>query len=103
GPGGKWKVSNGFGTQPMWSAARQELFYTTPIRTIQVVSYDIAGTEFQAGKPRPWSTVRYRQRPIPALRALALHPDGTRFVLAPEPIATTPQRHDKLVAVFNAF
>ena len=103
GPGGKWKVSNGFGTQPMWSAARRELFYTTAVRTIQVVSYEIAGTEFQAAKPRPWSTTRFRLRPSSVGRALTLHPDGTRFALAPESIATTPPRYDKLVAVFNAF
>ena len=101
GPGGKWQISTGGGTNPTWSRARHELFYGTPDTSIMVVPYTVAGESFRAEKPRLWSerhfTLLLRQR------SFDLHPDGERFALALVPETQTAVKQDKLVFIFNFF
>jgi dipeptidyl aminopeptidase/acylaminoacyl peptidase len=96
GPGGKWQVSSDGGTDAMWSRTRQELFYGTADGRIMVVAYTVAGESFHAEKPRPWSDVRYGQRP--GQRSFDLHPDGNRFVVRPD-MASVKQDH--VTFIFN--
>src|SRR5207249_3264593 len=62
GPGGKWQISTGGGTNPTWSRTRHELFYGTPDQRIMVAPYTVEGDSFRAEKPRLWSEGRYTAR-----------------------------------------
>ena len=100
GPGGKWQISTGGGVFPTWSRTTRELFYGTPNRQIMTAPYAVEGDSFRAGKPRLWSEGRYVTRG--ANRMFDLHPDGTRFALAP--VEQTPgvmQGH--VTFLFNFF
>jgi serine/threonine-protein kinase len=48
--GGKWQVSDGGGTQPMWRADGRELFYRTD-EGLMSVTVSAEGESFRAGKP----------------------------------------------------
>jgi len=104
GPGGKQQISTGGGTTPTWSRTKQELFYGSPEQQIMVAPYAVDGHSFRTEKPRQWSDGRFRprQRTGPT-RSFDLHPDGTRFALAPASETPTVARQDKLVFVVNFF
>jgi serine/threonine-protein kinase len=105
GPGGKWQVSNGGGTEPFWSPKRQELLFTQAVDSgvqLMVAAYSTSGDSFRVEKPVPWTSTRTAgTSPLGTYgRALALHPDGDRFAaMALQPTAT-PRR---FVFVFNFF
>jgi serine/threonine-protein kinase len=103
GPGGKRRISTDGGQTPTWSSTKRELFYTTLDQQLMVASYTVDGDSFQADRVRPVSDVRLvpRFRTGPT-RSFDLHPDGTRFVLAPADNAG-PTTQDKLLLVFNFF
>ena len=105
GPGGKWQISTGGGTNPTWSRTRHELFYGTTDQRIMVAPYTVEGDSFRAEKPRLWSEGRYLARPfrITSFRSFDLHPDGERFALAPVTETQTAAKQDKLVLIFNFF
>jgi len=96
---GKWPISNGGGTFPVWSRTRPELFYSAPNQQLMAVSYTLNGTSFLASKPQVWSSGRFMLRP--GLSSYDLHPDGNRFALVNPQEAPTKQ--DKVVFVFNFF
>ena len=65
-----------------------------------IAPYAVEGDSFRAGKPRLWSEGRYLTRG--GNRMFDLHPDGTRFALAP--VEQTPgvtQGH--VTFLFNFF
>jgi Tol biopolymer transport system component len=101
GPGGKWLISTGGGNYPTWSRTKRELFYSTPNGQIMVAPYAAESDSFRAEKPQIWSkrrfVVRGRQN-----RMFDLHPDGTRFALAPVE-QTGGAKQDKVVFLFNFF
>jgi len=101
GAGGPWQISSGGGTAPVWSRARQELFYGTLDQQLMVASYRVENGSFQRDPPRLWSKTRYLVRG--PRRSYDLHPDGNRFALAVAPEATEFVKRDKLVFVFNFF
>jgi len=78
GPGGKWQISNGGGTFPMWSSKARELFYLTADGRIMVATYTAKADSFLADKPRLWSERRLLSGTIPIL---AIAPDGKRFAV----------------------
>jgi serine/threonine-protein kinase len=79
GPGGKWQISSGGGTFPVWSRAGRELLYKGPDDRIMTVSYTINGDTLTAGSPRVWS-------PTPIMtygnfNVWDLAPDGKRALV----------------------
>ena len=100
GPGGKWLISNDGGFYPMWSRGRRELFFVSADQHIMMVPYTVEADSFRAGKPQPWSNVRFvaRQRQ----RSVDLHPDGDRFAIAAAASAA-PTKQDKVVLILNFF
>jgi serine/threonine protein kinase/Tol biopolymer transport system component len=101
GPGGKWQISAGASDDPMWSAARRELFFaSSPGLLLMSVGYSVDGDSFRADKPKPVSETRFAVRPRTPSRDIALHPDGQRFAIAPV-VETATARLDKVVFVFN--
>ena len=102
GPGGKWPISTGGGTNAVWSRARRELLYLAPDGRIMVVPFVAAGDVFQAEKPRVWSETRVQLRPLNAgAGSFDLHPDGERVAMAPIREATAGPMHVTLL--FNFF
>jgi len=95
GPGAKSQVSFGGGENAVWSRERQELFYGTADGRMMVVRYAVDGDSLRTEKPQPWSNGRFNQRPLQ--RSFDLHPDGHRFVVAPD--ATAAAKH--VVFIFN--
>lgn len=84
GPGGKWQISTGGGTYPIWSRNGRELFYETipPDHRIMVAEYIAKGDSFITGKPRLWSDKQILYVDYPNLD---LAPDGKRFAVFPQP------------------
>jgi len=102
GAGGPWQISSGGGNSPIWSQARQELFFSSLVpQQIMVASYRVEGESFQRDPPRVWSKGRYLLRG--ARRSYDLHPDGNRFALAVAADDSESVRRDELVFVFNFF
>jgi serine/threonine-protein kinase len=101
GPGGPWQVSSGGGLAPVWSKAKQELFYSTLDQQIMVAPYRVVGAEFRRDPPRRWSSTRFAVRG--QRTSFDLHPDGNRFALAVAPEAREFVRRDELIFVFNFF
>ncbi|MGA9882896.1 MAG: protein kinase, partial [Candidatus Acidiferrales bacterium] len=78
GPGGKWQVSTGGGTEPVWNRNGRELFYRSGDKMMAV---EVA-TEpsFSAGKPRMLFEGSYEQTPV-TFPNYDVSPDGQRFLM----------------------
>jgi hypothetical protein len=102
GPGGKQLISaSGAGTWPIWSRARNEIFFLDQsVSKIMVAPWTIQGGALLPGKPRVWSPGNYK--PQGTSRVYDLHPDGKRVVIAKPPDTGTVPRN-KVVFVFNFF
>ena len=81
GPGGRWQVSTGGGSLPLWSRDGRELLFETLDQHVMAVSYTSShtagGDTFAAGKPRVWTETRLRSSGIQSNYDLA--PDGKRL------------------------
>jgi len=106
-PGGQWQVSTGGGTHPVWSKVRHELFYSsptgvgTPNRQISVVRFTVEGRTFKADKARLWSERQFQGRG--PNRMFDVHPDGTRFAVAPVEEGQDQRVLSHVTMVFNLF
>ncbi len=78
GPGGRWQISTGGGTLPLWSRDGRELLFETADRRVMAVSYAAKGDSFAAGKPRVWSETRL-QALVGYTSNYDLAPDGKRL------------------------
>ena len=103
GPGGKWQVSTGGGSDPTWSRARHELFYGTPDQRIMVAAYVGAGVSFRAEKPRLGSSVRFSRISGQFPRSFDLHPDGERFALTADRESQSYDDRHHVTLIFNFF
>jgi serine/threonine-protein kinase len=101
GPGGQWQISTNGGVSPTWSRTAKEIFFGTPSQQIMVSAYDIDGDAFRAEKPRLWSNARFKTRGT--FRPFDLHPDGTRFALAPAAPTLGDAAQDHVTMIFNVF
>ncbi len=103
GPGGKWRVSTGGGTWPLWSAASREiLFLNTNQNKIMVAPYTVSGDSFQAGKTDLWSPTGFRSVGGTGLSPYALHPDGKRVAVNAAD-STVADVQDKVVLFTHFF
>jgi serine/threonine-protein kinase len=93
-PGGKWPVSAGGGTAPVWSKTERKLFYGTE-DGIMVVTYTATGQTFTAGKPQLW----FKK---PDLGFFELAPDGKRFAVVQSETPAQPGV-TQLTVVLNYF
>jgi eukaryotic-like serine/threonine-protein kinase len=50
---GKWQVSEGGGTRPVWAHNRRELFYLGPDAVLRSVTFEVAGSAFTPSAPTP--------------------------------------------------
>jgi serine/threonine-protein kinase len=79
GPGGRWQISTGGGSNPRWSRDGRELLYLGPDRRIMAAGYTAKGETFVPGKPR----LRLDFQVLPGGGSLGwdLAPNGKRFVV----------------------
>ena len=77
--GGKWQISNGGGTIPMWSRNGHELFFESLDNHIMVTAYTVKGDSFVADKPRLWSEKQLGSTGT-VTRNVDLAPDSKRIV-----------------------
>ena len=82
GAGGKWQISIGGGTLPIWSRDGRELFFQNPDRRIMVMDYEVKKESFNGGKPSLWSDQRLQE--IGGNQNYDLAPDSKRFAIFPE-------------------
>ena len=75
---GKWPISNGGGTQPLWSRDGRELFYYAPGR-LMAVDVETTGDEFRAGRAKMLFERRFLQGSLH--RQYDVSPDGERFLM----------------------
>jgi len=78
--GGRWQISSGGGTYPIWSRSGHELFFENFDTHIMMVNYTASGNSFATGKPRVWSE-RQLYNSVNTSRNLDLAPDGKHFVV----------------------
>ncbi len=78
--GGKWQVSSGGGSAPVWSRSGRELFYIkgNSMHAVQVAG----GASFSAGAPRVLFTMSERMRAASMMRGtFAVSADDRRFLM----------------------
>jgi serine/threonine-protein kinase len=89
GPGGKWQVSDGGGTEPAWSRSGRELFYRDGDR-MMIVDTDTENI-FAAGKPRTAFEGHFVASNFPLIGiAYDVSPDGRRFLMIRETSPANP-------------
>jgi serine/threonine-protein kinase len=99
GPGGKWQISAGGGSQPQWSRTAKELYYLAPTHDkIIGVTYTVAGDTFNADKPEQWSPGQILDRGEYAPSA-----DGKRIAVLKAPGAVEVPPINKVEFIFNFF
>ncbi len=101
GPGGKWQISSGGGTLPIWSHSGRELFFESPDSHIIVTDYDGEKESFVSGKPRLWSNQQLRD--ISGVLNYDLAPDGKRFAIFPELKASIEEKGSIHVSFLENF
>jgi Tol biopolymer transport system component/predicted Ser/Thr protein kinase len=78
--GGKWQISSGGGTYPMWSRTGHQLFFEALDNRVMAAGYTVQGSSFVAEKPRVWSE-RQLSNLTNTSRNLDFAPDGKRFAV----------------------
>jgi len=100
---GKWQISTGGGTNPIWSRNGRELFYETGDNRIMVSAYTAKADSFAVDKPRLWSDTQILVPSGSGRSDLDLAPDGKRFAVFPRPEATGEQKGSVHVTVLLNF
>jgi serine/threonine-protein kinase len=99
--GAKVRVSTSGGVVPYWSPNGRELIYRTDANQVMVVTYNVAGDSFTAGKPRPWS--QHILADTGVLPNFAVDSTGERIlalIAAPEKDPQTPN-HVTVIVNFD--
>jgi serine/threonine-protein kinase len=98
-PGGKWVISTGSGSYPVWSRNGRELFFRSLDGQIMVAAYTVQGDSFTAGKPRVWSEIGL---PNPR-RNYDVAPDAKRIIAVMPVEGAEAQRQHHVIFQLNFF
>jgi serine/threonine-protein kinase len=102
GPGGKWQISTGGGTEPAWSRNGREIFYRNGSRMMAVTV--AAQPAFSAGKPTVLFEGDYEVSEFPQTGvAYDVSADGGRFLMVKPVGDRTPTAPVQLNIVLNWF
>jgi Tol biopolymer transport system component len=97
---GRWQVSNGGGSRPVWARNGRELFYYRPPGTVMAVTIP-AGATFAAGNPQQLFAGRYAA--VNAGFTYDVSPDGKRFLMIKPVDVAQDAEQPRLVVVQNWF
>ena len=81
GPGGKWQVSSGGGTDVRWCGDGKELFYIAPDSRLMAVPIRSSGQALEPGAPVALFQTQIVQYPIPQRGEYDVIRDGQRFLI----------------------
>ena len=102
GSRGKWQVSSGGATYPVWSGDGKEIFLGDVQGVIQAVDVDTSDGSFRAGRPR-----ELFQGPFADLTTdesmYTVSPDGQRFVLFQGEVDQTASGHEHVRVISDWF
>lgn len=99
GPGGKWQISTGGGSQPEWSRSGRELYYVASTHDkIMAVNCTAIGDSFHAEKPELWSPGQILDR-----GQFAPSFEGKRIAVLKAPGAVEVPPINKVEFIFNFF
>ena len=104
GTGGRWQISNGGGSFPVWSHNGRELFFRSTDNRIMVVAYTAKGDSIVADQPRVWSDKHIADYGIVGNGSYDLAPDGKRVAaLMPVEAPEAQQARSHVVFLMNFF
>ena len=102
GSSGKWQISSGGGTYPIWSRDGKEIFLGLENGRVQVVDVETSGGQFRVSRPRDLFS-----GPFADLTAdgsmYDVTPDGQRFVLFEGEIDESSTGHEHVRVISNWF
>jgi serine/threonine-protein kinase len=101
GPGGRWQISTGGGSYPVWSRDGHELLFKGVDQRVMTVTYTAKGDSFIASKPTPWSETRMMV--FGTLSTWDLAPDGKRIAAFTTSIDDKEKPQTHLTFLFNFF
>jgi serine/threonine-protein kinase len=84
---GQWLISRGGGTRPLWAPDGRQLFYLSPGGPLMAVSVQ-TDTNFVAGTAEVILEGAYYGSTAPSGRTYDISPDGTRFLMIKEGVAS---------------
>jgi len=97
---GRWQISNGGGTRPLWNPNGRELFYFVAPGTLMAVRVE-PGASFAAGSP---AIVFQGQYATPqGARQYSVSPDGRRFLMIKDAASAGNAPPPKITVVLNWF
>jgi eukaryotic-like serine/threonine-protein kinase len=100
GPGGKWQISTGSGTEPVWNPNGKELFYRSGDKMMAV---DIATQPgFSTGNPHTLFEGPY-QLSLSPIAAYDVSADGQRFLMVKPDEQISSTSLTQIVVVLNWF
>ena len=99
---GRWQISTGGGTAPVWARNGRELFYQDNTNRIVAVPVKISAGSLSPGNPVPLPFTTFAE-PLPgATRAFDVSPDAQRFLVVREQVAAEGSR-PRLIVTLNWF
>ena len=102
--GGKWQISNGGASYPVWSRNGRDLFFRSNDNRIMVASWIAKGDSFVADKARVWSEKRLADFGIVGTGTYDVAPDGKRVAaLMPVEAPETQQAQNHVIFLMNFF
>jgi serine/threonine-protein kinase len=97
---GKWPVSAGGGTRPLWARSGRELFYRAPDGAVMGVQVEAGGGRFRPSPPATLVEARYYGGGSSFLgRTYDVTPDGARFLMIKEGGESTDTAAPAIVVV----
>jgi serine/threonine-protein kinase len=100
---GRWQVSTGGGTRPLWARSGKELFFIGPSGAVMSAAVE-GGSAFRAGNPTRLFEGPYFTFAVQASRTYDVSPDGRRFLMI-KPVGSPEQTAapTSLIVVQNWF
>ena len=102
GSRGKWQISSGGGTYPIWSRDGKEIFLAFENGVVQVVDVDTSAGQFRVSRPRELFSGPFAD--LTSDRCLYdVTPDGDRFVMFQSEIDQSTSGHEHVRVISNWF